>query len=169
MGLTRQQALWLIPSALAVHNAEEAATFPIYWPLVRGRLPDLLQGAAAGFDATSFRTALVWVTVLALVPVAWAAWRADSVAARWSALAVQAVMAVNVVSHVAVAGLLVRGYSPGLLSAVLLNAPLSFYLFRRAAREHWLPQRGWRALLPAALLIHGPGVVGLLLLARGRP
>ena len=33
-------------------------------------------------------------------------------------------------------------------------------------REHWLPDRAWRGLLPAALFIHGPGLLGLLLLTR---
>ena len=80
----------------------------------------------------------------------------------------QAVVAVNVVSHLAAATLFLRGYSPGLLSALLINAPVSIYLFRRAAHEQWIPPRAWRAVLPVALLIHGPGLIGLLLLARRR-
>ena len=168
MQLSRAQALWLIPAALALHNAEEAVTFPRYWPLVRSRLPESLQASAAGFDPAAFRTALVWATLIPLGVVIWATWRADSLAARWSALAVQAVVAVNVVSHLAAATLFLRGYSPGLLSALLINAPVSIYLFRRAAHEQWIPPRAWRAVLPVALLIHGPGLIGLLLLARRR-
>ena len=158
--------LWLIPAALAVHNAEEALTFPRYWPVVRGRLPAVMQGAAAGLDPAAFRTALVWATLIPLAIIVWATWRADSLTARWSALVIQAVMAVNVISHLVVATLLLRGYSPGVLSALLINAPLSLYLFRRAAREQWISPRARRALLPAALLIHGPGLIGLLLLVR---
>ena len=166
--MSRAQALWLIPAALALDNAEEAVTFPRYWPLVRSRLPESLQASAAGFDPAAFRMALVWATLIPLAIVIWATWRADSLAARWSALAMQAVVAVNVVSHLTAATLFLRGYSPGLLSAVLINAPVSIYLFRRAARERWLPRRAWRAVLPAALLIHGPGLIGLLLLASRR-
>jgi hypothetical protein len=168
MELSRRQALWLVAAALAVHNAEEAVTFPLYWPQVQSRLPEMAQRAAAGFDATSFRTGLVWATLLPLAVVLWATWRPDSSAARWSVLAVQAVVAVNVASHVVIAAALAHGYSPGLLSAVLINVPVSIYLFRRAARERWITARGWRALLPAALAIHGPGLVGLLLLSRRR-
>ena len=100
VSLSRLQALWMIPIALAVHNAEEAITFP---------------------------------------------------------------------AHLVVAAVVMRGYSPGLVSAVLINAPVSVYLFHRAARERWLPRTAWRALWPAALLVHGPGLVGLLLLARVGP
>ena len=72
----------------------------------------------------------------------------------------------EIASHLVVAAVVMRGYSPGLASAVLINAPISVYLFRRAARERWLPRTAWRALWPAALLVHGPGLVGLLLLTR---
>ena len=166
--MSRAQALWLIPAALALHNAEEALMFPRYWPLVRSRLPESIQASAAGFDPAAFRTALIWATLIPLAVVIWATWRGDSLVARWSALAVQAVVAVNVVSHLTAATLFLRGYSPGLLSALLVNAPVSIYLFRRAAHERWIPARAWRAVLPAALLIHGPGLVGLLLLASRR-
>ena len=168
MRLSRARALWLIPAALALHNAEEALMFPRYWPLVRSRLPESIQASAAGFDPVAFRMALVWATLIPLAVVIWATWRADSLVARWSALAVQAVVAVNVISHLTAATLFLRGYSPGLLSALLVNAPVSIYLFRRAAHERWIPPRAWRAVLPAALLIHGPGLVGLLLLASRR-
>ena len=135
---------------------------------MRSRLPESIQASAAGFDPAAFRTALVWATLIPLAVVIWATWRADSLVARWSALVVQAVVAVNVVSHLTAATLFLRGYSPGLLSALLVNAPVSIYLFRRAAHEQWISARAWRAVLPAALLIHGPGLVGLLLLASRR-
>ena len=166
VGLTRQQALWLVPSALAIHNAEEALTFPTYWPIVRGRLPDVIRPITADFHAADFRSALVWATLVPIAIVGWAALRPDSSIARWAALVVQAVMAVNVVSHVAVAALFMHGYSPGIITAVLVNAPLSFYLFRRAAREHWISQAAWRGVVPAALFIHGPALIGLLILSR---
>jgi hypothetical protein len=37
-------------------------------------------------------------------------------------------------------------------------------LFGRAAREQWIPRWSWGLLLVAAILLHGPGLVGLLML-----
>ena len=99
--------------------------------------------------------------------ITWATLRPDSLVARWSALAVQAVVALNVVSHVVVAVGLLRDYSRGLVTALGLNAPLSCVLFTRAAPEQWIPSWSWWLLPPTALLVHGPGLIGLLLLARG--
>jgi hypothetical protein len=60
-------------------------------------------------------------------------------ARRWNGaaaalIALQAVMAVNVLTHVGAAALL-GGYAPGLLTAVLVEAPVSVILFRRLRRE----------------------------------
>ena len=68
-------------------------------------------------------------------------------------------------NHVVVGGWLLRGYSPGLVTALLVNAPLSYVLFKRATREQWIPSWSWWLLPPAAFLAHGPGLISLLLLA----
>ena len=51
VALSRLWALWLIPIALAVHNAEEAITFPVYLPVLRSRLPASLQPLVAAVSA----------------------------------------------------------------------------------------------------------------------
>jgi len=159
------RVLWAIPLALALHNAEEALTFPAFLPLVRERVPDVARGLAARIDVHALYTALVVVTLLVVLVVCWATWRPASPVAPWCALAVQAVVALNVVSHVIVAATVVRGDSPGLVTALAVNAPLSIHLFRRARREGWIASWSWWLLLPAALLLHGPVLIGLLLLA----
>ena len=58
-----------------------------------------------------------------------------------------------------------RGYSPGLVTALLVNLPFSLFLFRRALRASWVRPRDLAWLLVAALLVHGPGLVGLMVLA----
>jgi hypothetical protein len=162
---TRLGALWSIPAALAMHNAEEAITFPRYLPLVRSRLPEVVRPFASRVDIGDLQLALVCVTVIPLLIVAWAEWRPRSLLARWCALAVLAVVALNVVSHVVVSVVVMRGYAPGVVTALAINAPLSVTLFRRAAAERWVPRWSAWMLPPAALLLHGPGLVGLLLLA----
>ena len=158
------RALWLIPAALALHNLEEAVTFPRYLPLVRERVPDLARPLAARLDPASLRAALLWVTLLALLAAAWAVARPESRPARWCALAVQAVVALNVVSHAVAAFVVMRGYTPGLATALSVNAPVSVYLLRRAWGERWISRSSWWLLLPTAVLLHGPGLIGLLML-----
>jgi hypothetical protein len=157
-------ALWLLPAALVVHNAEEAIAFPRYLPAIRERLPDILRPVASTIEVGDLRLALIVVTIVPLLIVLWTTRRPRSGFARWCALVVLAVVALNVVSHVAVSLVLMRGYAPGLASAVLVNAPLSVVLFGRAARERWIARWSWGLLLVAAILLHGPGLVGLLML-----
>ncbi|MEW5931304.1 MAG: HXXEE domain-containing protein, partial [Gemmatimonadota bacterium] len=76
-------------------------------------------------------------------------------------LFVQSVLLVNVASHAASAAFL-GGYAPGLATAVAVNLPFSVLLLRRAHRERWVSRRTLVALLPAALLFHGPGLLALL-------
>lgn len=154
--------LWLIPAALAIHNVEEAITIPRYLPLARERLPEFAGAIAGQLEASTLQRALVWVTLLAVVVIAWAACRPESVLARWCALALQSVVALNVVSHAIVSVAFLRGYAPGLVTALALNAPFSIHLFGRARRERWIPSWSWWLLPPAAVLLHGPGLLGLL-------
>jgi hypothetical protein len=160
--------LWMIPALLALHDAEEALTFPRALPTVRERLPAALVPLAARVDTDSLLTALAVATVVPLAIVAWTRWRPDSRVALWAALAVQATMLLNVLSHVVAAAALFRGYAPGLVTAVALELPFSLVLFRRVGRERWLPRGALLALVPAALVIHGPLLVGLLRVSGGR-
>ena len=108
--------------------------------------------------------ALAMVTAAALLIVVIADRRRESSGARWAVLALQATVGMNVLSHVAAATVFFRGYSPGLITAVLLNAPFTLYLFRRASRERWASPAALWMTLPTAFVLAGPGLVGLLLL-----
>ena len=55
------------------------------------------------------------------------------------------------------------GYAPGLVTALVLNLPFSLYLLRRAIREQWLSRPARWALVPGAILLHGPLLAALLL------
>jgi hypothetical protein len=156
-----RSVLWLIPILVAVHNVEEALSFPVYLPRVRALAPDWVPPVTY----SQMLLALGVVTLIPLALTAWAMARPDSRAALWAALLFQAIILVNVVSHLAVATFLLHGYAPGVITAVVLNLPFSIYLFRRVARERWLSRRALLALGPAALLVHGPVLAGLILLA----
>jgi hypothetical protein len=169
--LSQRQALWLIPVELAIHNAEEALAFPRCLPSIRDRLPATLAAIASGIQVADLWAALAAVTIVPLAVVFWADRRPRSQAACWWALTVQAVTAINVLSHVLIAAFVLRGYGPGLVSALLVNAPVSAYILQRASREDWVPRGARHAIWPAAVLIHGPVLWGTLFLSSylGRP
>jgi Protein of unknown function with HXXEE motif len=159
-----RRVLWTVPILLALHNAEEALTMPRYLPLVRAHLPSALR-PSAGLPTPAVLGVLAVATVLPLGLAAWADRQPSASAARWGIALVQVVVALNVAWHLA-AALTVGGYAPGLLTAVLVNLPFSVYFIRRAAREGWPSPRALWSTVPAAVVIHGPGLLGLLALAH---
>ena len=74
-------------------------------------------------------------------------------------------MLVNVASHVGSA-IFLRGYAPGLATALALNLPFSIYLLRRAWHERWIARRTLVVFLPLAVLLHGPVIFGIVWLVR---
>jgi len=136
--VTRRQLTLAVPILLTLHNLEEALTFPRWLPVIQTRVPFGLQ---AWFDEISPGTVYVALIAATAVPWAIALWsvrRPSSGLASSFVLLVQAVVLLNVFWHVLVAGTLLRGYSPGLLTAVMLNLPFSVYLFKRARQEGWV-------------------------------
>jgi ABC-type proline/glycine betaine transport system permease subunit len=163
--LKQARVLWLVPLLLALHNAEEAAFFPEYLPLVLAKLPATWQATAGPITLGQVWGALGVVTLIPLGIAAWAVWR-ESTVALWLLLLVQATVLLNVFWHVSAAALFFNGYAPGLVTAVALNLPFSIYLLRRAAREEWVGSRARWALLPGALVLHGPALSAVLLLTE---
>lgn len=58
-----------------------------------------------------------------------------------------------------------RGYGPGVASALAINLPFSIYMFRRVVREEWASRGALLALTPAAIVVHGPLLFGAIALA----
>ena len=161
-----RQVLWLVPTLLAVHNAEEALFFPRYLPLVLARLPAGWQAVAAPLTTGQVWSALAVVTGVAFAVAWWADRRPDSRAALWLLLLIQSAVLLNAIWHAAIAVVLFGGYAPGLVTALLLNLPFSLYLLRRAVREQWLSRPARWALVPGAVLLHGPLLAALLLVTE---
>ncbi len=134
--------------------------------------PDLLPPPAAELIARfqpPTATAFAWSAALATILPAIAYWvgARRGPRSRFTALAVwlQAIFLVNVfVPHLA-ATLWLRRYTPGVVSAVLLNLPLSWVVLRAAVREGVVTRRGLALFgVSAALAL---GVLVALLLAAG--
>ena len=152
--MTRQTAVWLVPSFIALHNVEEAITFPRYLPQVRALAPEPFRTIVSYITYHEVLLALTVATLLPLVVVAWANARPTSQLALWLVVTMQMVMLVNAVWHVAAALFLFRGYAPGVLTAVAINLPFSAYLLRRALVERWVSRSALVSTLPVAVLLH---------------
>jgi hypothetical protein len=149
----------LVGLLFTIHNAEEAIAFPLVRLTLPSWIPKDVAHSVSGVSQAHFLAALAFVTVIALVVVGWAYLR-PTPGSVWAALLVQSLMLVNVGAHLITAVLVTRDYAPGLASAVLLNLPFSIYLLRKAKTEQWLSSFARRALIPTALVLHGPGIVG---------
>lgn len=165
MTLSRRAVIWLVPALLAVHNAEEAVMFRRYLPLVRALLPDSARPIAAGVRYEQMLIALAIATIVPLGIAIWAVARPRSPVALWSVLLIQAVVLLNVAAHVGSAVVILRGYGPGLATALVVNLPFSLYVLRRARGERWTTRQGLLALAPAAFVVHGPLLLGVIALA----
>ena len=158
--------MWLVPACMAGHNLEEAVTLPRYLPLVMGRLPDTWRLIVGPISIGQVWTALAVVTLIPIVLASWATLRPGLTAPVWLLLLIQTTLLLNVLWHVGAAIVLFDGYAPGLVTAILLNLPFSIHLLRRAAEENWVSSRARWALLPSAVVAHGPLLSGLLLLTE---
>jgi thiamine transporter ThiT len=161
--------LWLVPVLLALHNAEEALFFPRYLPFVLYRLPAGWQAVIAPLTTGQVLGALAVVTGAAFLVAWWADRSPGNAMALWLLLLIQATVLLNVVWHAAAAVVLFGGYAPGVVTALLVNLPFSVYLLRRADRERWLSRGALWALVPAAIVLHGPLLAALLVLAERWP
>ncbi len=154
-----QKLQWLFPIAVTLHNGEEAIWMPGWSARHAGQLPMHPPGAV------EIRTALIILTVAAIAVTYLSVRKGPQ--SFWSYLLFGGIVAmlVNVfVPHVP-ATLLFRSYTPGVVTAVLINLPVMSYLASRAVREQWVS--GGRAVafglgVPLAL-----GGAILLLMAFG--
>jgi hypothetical protein len=163
--LSRRTVVWLVPIFLTLHNAEEALAFRAYMPRMRTLLPEPFASLEASLSYATMLGALTVLSALAFL-IAWAAAaRPESHRTLWALLVLEATVGVNVIAHLLSAVIVFHGYGPGLATALMINAPFAIYCFRRARREQWLSPAALRATVPAALILHGPILLGGLWLA----
>ena len=122
------QAQWLFPLAITIHNAEEAIWLPVFWQRRQWQVP---------VSANQFWVATLALDVLAFLITYLAVKHGKrSTAANFYSGFVFVVL-LNVVWHLGVA-IWYRTYAPGVVTAVALNLPLTIYLLRRAVRENYI-------------------------------
>jgi len=125
---------WLFPIAVALHNGEEAIWMPAWDAEHAARLP-------VHPGAEEIRIALAVLTVAALAVTYLSVRKGPNSIWAYLTFGYIVTMLVNVfVPHVPVA-LVFHGYAPGVVTAVLVNLPLTSFLALKAVREGWVRGR----------------------------
>ena len=163
--MPRRAVIWLIPILLTLHNAEEAIAFKRYLPAAQARLPLPLASLEARLPYAALLPALATLSILAFLLALAVNLRPHSRQLLWLLLALEATMGLNVVAHLVSATFVFHGYAPGLVTALLVNAPFAAYCFWRAKREQWVSPTALRGTMPAAFVLHGPVLIAGLWIA----
>ncbi|MBI3151814.1 MAG: HXXEE domain-containing protein [Chloroflexi bacterium] len=130
-GLSFIQLLWGVPVLLAIHNLEEA-------PFMEKWSKELPLPIHPIVSTRQFVTAVTLLTIAGFAATYFGITTANQPIGISIVLGIQMVMLVNAIAPHLVTALRFRKYSPGVVTALILNVPFSIYLFQRAMREGYL-------------------------------
>jgi hypothetical protein len=129
--LSFDRLLWLVPIFFALHNLEEAPCIESWSKRLPVKLPLAITTRQFVIAVTLLTLGGFFLTYIALEYLA-------KQSGYWIVLGIQAVMLFNAfIPHIATT-IRFRMYSPGVVTAVLITLPFSYYLFRRAFAENAL-------------------------------
>jgi hypothetical protein len=134
----------LLALVIALHNAEEAVTAEAYLPRVHDiieRIPALRDAGVVPPSLTRLYLALVVVTLVPALIVAWATTGRDGRVKRQIVAFIAAALLWNVFLPHLSAMVVLRGYAPGGLTALAVNLPFCAYFFQRSSRDGMLTRR----------------------------
>jgi hypothetical protein len=121
---TFTQLIWLAPFLFALHNLEEAPQMERWSKKVR-------SGWISPVNSRQFVMAVILLTAGVFLLAGFAALNMQQWAAACLMSEVQAILLVNALVHIG-ATVRVWSYSPGLVTAVLINLPFAVYFLHRA-------------------------------------
>jgi hypothetical protein len=151
---------WLFPVAVALHNGEEAIWMPVWTSQHTAQLP------VHPPEGTVICCALGLLTVAAFAVTYFSARQGKS--SNWAYLLFGSIvtMWVNVfVPHIP-ATLLFHSYTPGVVTAVLINLPLMSVLAVQAMREKWVSGRKALVFAAGVPVAIGTAIVALFMMSR---
>lgn len=123
--------LWLVPIFLTIHNLEEAPLMESWSKRLPVKLPLTVT-------TRQFVIAVTFITIAGFILTYIGVEYLANQTGYLLVLGMQAILAFNAfVPHIAMT-IRFRMYSPGVITAVLIILPFSFYLFRRAFEENLL-------------------------------
>ena len=128
-----ERLLWLVPVFLTIHNMEEAPFMESWYKRLPLKLP-------LAITKRQFMIAVIFITRAGFVVTYFGVEYLANRTGYLIVLGIQAMLLFNAfVPHIATT-IRFRMYSPGVVTAILIMLPFSFYLFRRAFDENIL---GW--------------------------
>ena len=128
-----ERLLWLVPIFLTIHNMEEA-------PFMEGWSKRLPMKIPLTVTTRQFVSAVTFITLGGFVLTYFGVEGLANRTGYLIVLGIQAVMLFNAFLPHIVTTVRFRMYSPGVITALLVTLPFSFYLFRRAFTENVI---GW--------------------------
>ena len=141
---------------IALHNAEEGITAGAYLPRVREiieRVPALRERGLLPPSLPRLYLALIVVTLVPALVIGWATTGRDSSVKREVVAVIAAALLWNVfLPHVS-AMIVLHGYAPGGVTALVVNLPFCLYLFRRSLIEQMLTRRQLTVALIVGLFL----------------
>ena len=146
----------MLALVIALHNTEEGITAGEYLPRVREiieRVPALRERGLLPPSLPRLYLALIIVTVVPALVLGWATTGRDSSVKREVVAVIAAALLLNVfLPHIS-AMIVLRGYAPGGLTALVVNLPFCVYLFRRSLIEQMLTRTQLRLALILGLFL----------------
>jgi hypothetical protein len=153
--MSRRAWCLILGLALTLHNGEEALRATQMLQFMQSDAPGFLREAYAGITVSELRGALLILTAIVLLGMAVAAVFSATTAAAFGLMVLAALLGLNAVFHI-VLSIQAQADLPGLVTALLISLPVSITLLVRARQQRWVSARAFWAVLPVAVLIHGP-------------
>jgi len=151
-----QKLQWLFPIAVTLHNSEEAIWFPAWWLRHAEDIPTHPAPGVARYTLAMLTAAAFVVTYLSERKGKETVW-------AYLMFGYMVAMLANVfIPHIP-ASLVFRSYTPGVVTAVLINVPVMGFLSIRAVREGWVSGRK-AVLFGVAVPLAIAGTISMLLL-----
>jgi hypothetical protein len=160
------QWIWAGPVAFVIHDAEEIATIERWLEMHAAQLPPIVQ-PLIGITTRRFAAAVVLLLVGFTLAAAHGARRAHRHLPSIPFLLVAGAFAANGATHLAQAAYF-GGYTPGVLSAILIVLPYSVGLGRSLSRNGIVTRRTFAAAVVAGALLQVPIALLALAAVRGR-
>ena len=164
--MSRRSWYLILGLALALHNGEEAVRAARMLQFMQSDAPGFLREVYAGTTVSELQGSLVILTAIALFGVVVAAGFSAAAASAFGMMVLAALLGLNAIFHIALS-IQAGAYMPGLVTALLISLPVSITLLVRARHQRWVSARAFWAVLPVAILIHGPVLSAVFTLSLG--
>jgi hypothetical protein len=152
---------WALIPAIALHNFEEWLTFPYF----RQSYEEMIERIGLGIQPPSWavtQLALVIATIIPVFGIALAARGQRSRIKDFFICFIAAVFLANAFLPHIPAVIVMGGYAPGVITAVLINLPLCAWLLHSAVRERILSVQQAAACVVLGAVSVAPSIVAIM-------